>query len=92
MAKKPFFYDDCRSGNRLAREYDQSAPACWSQEYNSPYQAYRYTVAGGVNYITLMSEPPRTNFEVNVTMKTNNADAMMGVILRRTRRDRKSVV
>lgn len=33
--------------------------------------------------MTLMSEPPKTNFEVSVKMKTNNSDAMMGVVLRR---------
>jgi len=85
MVKKTFFYDDCHDGDRLVAEYIQNTPAAWGQAYNSPYQTYKYTTSGGVQYCTLMSEPDMADFELNILLKATNADAMMGAILRKAR-------
>ena len=85
MPARGFFFDSGSSGDRLTREWLQNTPAAWSSTYQAPYHAYKYTNAGGTQYCTLMSIPPVHDFEVNIKLKATNADAMMGVYLRKDR-------
>ena len=82
---RAFFNDDGSSGDKLVREWNQTTPAAWSSTYLTPHPVYKYTTVGAINYCTLMSERDRTNFDVEVLFKATNADAMMGLAVRKAR-------
>ena len=80
-----FFYDECNSGDRLTREWLQSTPAAWRVDSVTPHRAYKYTTVGAIEYNTLMSQPDKHDFEAEMLFYASNADAMVGLTLRKAR-------
>jgi hypothetical protein len=64
-----FFYDDCRSGDRLAREWTQTTPAAWSVVYENNRFWYRTVNHNAAEYNVLMSIPTISNFELTSVVK-----------------------
>jgi len=85
MAKKLFLLDTGQSGDRLVREWLQGTPAAWSSTYLTPHRVYKYATIGAVEYCTLMSEPDRHDFEAEMLFYASNADAMVGMSVRKNR-------
>ena len=79
------FTDSGSSGDRLTREYLQNTPAAWSSRYQVPHTMYRYGTVGALEHCTLMSEPDKHDFEAEMLFYATNADAMLGLVLRKAR-------
>ena len=78
-----FFYDDCRSGDRLAREYTVIA-GTWSSQYASPYFVYQCEDSAGVNdimYLASFQHPRMFDIRalVNIVSSTH-ANKQIGLI------------
>ena len=85
MVKRQIFYDQGNDGSRLAAEWLQGTPANWYQSYVAPHTCYRYTTIGAIEYNTLMSQPDMHDFEAEVLFYATNADAMVGLVIRKAR-------
>ena len=79
------FYDLAKDGSRLTGEWIQGTPANWYQTYVAPHHCYRYTTIGAIEYCTLMSEPDAHDFEAEMLFYATNADAMVGMSIRKAR-------
>jgi hypothetical protein len=78
MAKKPFFYDDCRSGDRLAREWTRIVGVDnLTVEYQTDIGRFAYTItragAGSLHQWNWMVAPSMVNFESVSLFKKNSA-------------------